>query len=271
VENDVSQRVQLALTVAAVAIAAAGAVVGITLETRNDPPKLHAQPGKPPVPRTVPGPDGPAIRQAFVDWPKGSVATMSRLQQQHPDSGIVQFYAGLAYVWSGHDSEAEAALERAKKLGRDTPLEVSADSLLHPQDFTGDPPFQVSDHASPLLRRGAALQHAGRRHSAERLFQQAARAEPDNPEALAAAAFGRFDKDNPAAAFSRMGPLAKRFPRSQSVRFNLGLMLAWIGEGDAALTEFRKTVALGPATLLGRDAGRFVSALERAGTGGPKK
>src|SRR5205085_10736116 len=100
-----------------------------------------------------------------------------------------------------------AALEQAKKLGRDTPLEVSADSLLHPQDFTGDPPFQLSEQAGPLLRRGALLQHSGRRHSAERLFEQAARLEPGNPEALAAAAFGRFDKDDPAAAFSRLGPL----------------------------------------------------------------
>jgi tetratricopeptide (TPR) repeat protein len=266
-----SQRVQLALTVAAVAVAAAGAVVGVTLETRDNPPKLHPQPGKPPVPKSVPGPHGAEIRQAFVDWPKGSVATMSRLQQRYPRDAVVQFYAGLAYVWAGHDGDAEAALEQAKKLGRDTPLEVSADSLLHPQDFTGDPPFQLSATAGPVLLRGAALQHAGRRHSAERLFEQAARLEPDNPEALAAAAFGRFDKDDPAAAFSRLGPLAKRFPRSQSVRFNLGLLLAWIGQGDAALTEFRRTVALGPSTSLGKDAQRFVTALEQAGTGKPKK
>jgi tetratricopeptide (TPR) repeat protein len=266
-----SQRLQLALTVAAVALAAAGAVVGVTLETRDNPPRLHAQKGKPPVPKTVPGPHGATIRQAFLDWPKGSLATMSGLQQRYPRDPIVQFYAGLAYAWSGHDGDAETALEQAKKLGSDTPIEVSADSLLHPQDFTGDPPFQLSGHAGALLRRGAVLQHAGHRHSAERLFQRAAKLEPHNPEALAAAAFGRFDKDDPAAAFSRLGPLAKRFPGSQSVRFNLGLLLAWIGQGDAALTEFRRTEALGPATLLGRDAARFVSALEQAGTGRPKK
>jgi tetratricopeptide (TPR) repeat protein len=266
-----SQRLQLAVTVAAVALAAAGAVVGVTLETRDNPPKLHAQKGKPPVPKVVPGPHGAAIRQAFVDWPKGSLATMSRLQQQYPHSGLVQFYAGLAYAWSGHDGDAESALEQAKKLGRDTPLEVSADSLLHPQDFTGDPPFQLSEDASPLLRRATAFQHAGRRHSAERLFQRAARLEPGNPEALAAAAFGRFDKDDPSAAFSRLGPLVKRFPRSQSVRFNLGLLLAWIGQGQAALAEFRKAQALGPTTLLGRDARRFVTALVNAGTGATQK
>jgi len=257
--------------VAAVALAAAGTVVGVTLETRDNPPKLHPQKGKPPVPRTVPGPHGPAIRQAFLDWPKGSLATMSRLQQHYPRDPLVQFYAGLAYAWSGHNGDAEAALEQAKKLGRDTPLEVSADSLLHPQDFTGDPPFQLSERAGPLLRRGTLLQHAGRRHSAERLFERAARLEPGNPEALAAAAFGRFDKDDPAAAFSRLGPLVRRFPRSQSVRFNLGLLLAWIGQGDAALAEFRKAQALGPTTVLGRDARRFVTALVNAGTGTPKK
>ena len=86
-----------------------------------------------------------------------------------------------------------------------------------------------------------------------------------------AAAVGRFDKANLSASFSRLGPLVKRFPRSQSVRFNLGLLLAWIGQGQAALAEFRKAQALGPTTLLGRDARRFVTALVNAGTGATQK
>src|SRR4029077_2441964 len=57
-----SQRVQLALTVAAGAVAAAGGGVGITLQTRDNPPKLHPQPGKPPVPARLPGAVGAQIQ-----------------------------------------------------------------------------------------------------------------------------------------------------------------------------------------------------------------
>src|SRR5581483_11769207 len=149
---------------------------------------------------------------------------------------------------------------------RDSPLEVSADSLLHPEDFPGDPTFQLSGSSDDLLRQGAALEQSGHRHSAERLFARDARLHPNDPEALAAAAFGLFDKDNPAAAFSRLGPLAKRFPRSQSVHFNIGLLLVWIGQGQAALQQFRQTEKLGAATVLGRNARKFVDAIEKAGT-----
>ena len=63
-----SQRVQLALTVAAVAVAAAGAVVGITLGTRDHPPKLHPQPGKPPVPAKLPGAEFPTLPSIRMAW-----------------------------------------------------------------------------------------------------------------------------------------------------------------------------------------------------------
>jgi tetratricopeptide (TPR) repeat protein len=265
------QRLQLVLTVVAVAVAAAGAVVGITLETRDDPPKLHAQPGKPPVPKGLPGPAGPQIERAFAAWPRGSLTTLTSLQSTYPRNAVVQFYAGLGYLWAGYDSEGGQALSRAKTLGRDTPIEVSADSLLHQNYYTGDPPFTPSAQAGPLLQRGAALWQAGRRHSAERVFARAARLDPGNPEALGAADFARFDKDNPSAAFSRLGPLVRRYPGNQSLRYNLGLLLAWIGQGDAALAEFRKAEALGRSTTLGRDAHRFVAALTHAGSKPPNK
>src|SRR3712207_8076834 len=37
-----------------------------------------------------------------------------------------------------------------------------------------------------------------------------------------------------AAAFSRLGPLSRRFPRSASVRFHLGVLLLWQGDLDEA-------------------------------------
>jgi tetratricopeptide (TPR) repeat protein len=264
-------RLQVLALVAAVAIAAGGAVIGITLATQQTPQKLHPEPGKPPIAKTLDTPAGPAIRRAFANWPHGSITAMLKLQLTYPKDPVVQFYVGLAYAWAGYDGAAVGPLEAAKKLGRNTPIEVSADSLLHPDDFPGDPTFQLTSQADSLLRRGADLEHAGHRESAERLYAEDAKRHPDDPEALAAAAFGLFDKDNPSLAFGKLGPLAKRFPRSQSVHFNLGLLLVWIGEGKQALAQFKLTEALGAHTALGQNATRFVAAIEKAGTTAPAK
>src|SRR5207247_1365989 len=109
VSNGLSQRLQLVVTVAAVAVAAAGAVIGVTLETRDNPPKLHPQPGKPPVPAKLPGPVGAEIMKALADWPHGSVAALERLGQQHPKSPLVQLYRGIGLLWAGYTSESETA------------------------------------------------------------------------------------------------------------------------------------------------------------------
>ena len=264
-----SQRLQLALTVAAVAVAAAGGVVGITLATRSNPPKLHPQPGKPPVPSSLPGAVGAEIRQALAAWPHGSVASLERLGQQHPKSALVQFYRGIGLLWAGYTTDAESVLRQAKKLGRDTRWEIAADNILHPQYFQNYPIF-TPVRPNPLLARGARLQAQGHQHSAERLYLRAARAAPDDDEAQVAAAVGRFDKDDLAASFSRLGPLTRRFPRSQAVRFYLGLLLAWTGQRDQSCAEFRRAAGLGRTSSLGRSATAFL-ARACGGTGSTKK
>ena len=265
-----SQRIQLALTVAAVALAASGAVIGVTLETRDNPPKLHPQPGKPPVPKSLPGPVGAEIMTALQDWPHGSVATLERLGQQHPKSPLVQLYRGIGLLWAGYTSEAETALEQTKKLGRDTQWEIAADNILHPQYFGGYPVF-TPIRRNRLLQQGSRLQAQGHQHSAERVYQRAARLAPDDAEAQVAAAVGRFDKDDLSASFSRLGPLTRRFPRSQVVRFYLGLMLAWTAQRDQALVEFKRAYALGPTTELGQGAKQFIDRVGGGGTDGSNK
>jgi tetratricopeptide (TPR) repeat protein len=253
-----------------VALAAAGTVVAVTLATRDHPPSLHPQPGKPPVPANVPGPGGAAIRQAFVQWPKGSLDTLQRLGQDYPKSPTVQLYLGIGLVWEGYDREAETALNAAKKYGRDTPWEIAADNVLHPQFFAGYPVFSPV-RPNALLSRGARLQVQGHQHSAERVFQRAARLAPGDDEAAVAAAVGRFDKDDLAASFSQLGPLTRRFPQSQIVRFYLGLLLAWTGQRDGAITQFQRAVSLGPKTELGRSAQAFIDRARAGGTGSAKK
>jgi tetratricopeptide (TPR) repeat protein len=266
----VSQRIQLALVVAAVGLAAGAAVVGITLATRDTPPRLHAQPGMPPVPQRLPGPAGAAVRQAFVDWPHGSLAALERLGQEYPKSPVVQLYRGIGLLWAGYTGDAEVVLRRAKRVGRDTPWELAADNVLHPQYFTGYPVFTPT-RPNALLERGSRLQAQGHQHAAERLYQRAARIAPDDDEAQVAAAVGRFDKDDLSASFSRLGPLAQRFPKSQAVRFYLGLMLAWTDQRDQAVAEFEKAIALGPTTTLGRSAKAFVDRVGSNTTDGRSK
>ena len=260
------------LVVAAIAVAAAGLVVGVTLATRQTPVQPQAQPGSPPLPKVLPTPAAGRIRTAFRAWPHGSVDAMVQLGREYPRDPVVQFYLGLALVWAGYENDAVAPLRAAKRVGRDTLWAVQADSLLHPQFYPGYPPFVSAfaepelRHRFPLLVRGIELQRRGHQQSAEQVFRQAARQRPDDAEAQVAAAVALFDKDDLSRAFSQLGPLVKRFPHSQSVPFNLGLMLVWTGQRDPAIAQFRRTLALGRTTALGRDANAFLSRIEQAGT-----
>ena len=85
-------------------------------------------------------------------------------------------------------------------------------------------------------------------------------AAPDDPETLTADAVGRYDKDRPAAAFSRLGPLARRFPHAQTVRFHLGLLLIYFGDVAKARQELALARAEGPATRLGKRAQALLKA-----------
>jgi predicted Zn-dependent protease len=252
----VSSRVVLFAVVGVLAAAAAGAVVGVTLATRQTPPEPQAIEGKPPVGENLTTPVADEIRDAFERWPDGSIETMQRLGRERPDDPQVQLYRGIALIWAGYPGEAEPVLRAAKRAGRDTPWEIHADDLLHPQFFPGLPIFEP-ESANPLLREGSELQRRGQQHSAARLYRLAARRSPNDPEALVANAVGRFSKDNPSAAFSQLGPLSRRYPENQAVRFYLGLLLAWIGE-SSALDQFRRAVELGPDTNRGRLAAAFI-------------
>ena len=128
------------------------------------------------------------------------------------------------------------------------------------------PPRRPTAGAAEKLQYGVALQRLGRPLSARRAYDQAAALAPNDPEALVAAAVGRFDKDDPAAAFSRLGPLARRFPDAPTVRFHLGLLLLWTGAIDEAKEQLGRAAAIDPADPLAREAKRFLTRLADAGT-----
>ena len=238
--------------------------------------------------------DSPEARigAAFAAWPDNAVAQVERLASEHPSDARVLLHLGFAHFWAGRDNEAVADWRRAARVEPDSPSAGRADDLLHPNFPRGRPLFVPSfpvppeigrlsppEQVAALARRarasdvrakllyGVALQRLGRRVSARRQFDAAARLGPDNAEAQVAAAVVRFDKAQPSAAFSRLGPLSRRFPRAQSVRFHLGLLLLWLArvEADAVAegkAQLQRAVALGPRTPLGREAKRLLDSLE---------
>lgn len=228
------------------------------------------------------------VGQAFARWPDGTVDRMNRLAGLHPQDAVVQLNLGVALFWAGLPG-AEDAWRAAAASEPDTAYAVVAGNLLHPDYAKGLPIFVTTtplpsalEGLTPpqqleLLRRGAersvegkllygvALQRLGMQRSAERVFIQAAREAPGNAEAQVAAAVGRFDKARPAEAFSRLGPLTRRFPDRATVRFHLGLLLLWSGEVKEARTQLVRATTVEPGSALAREARRYLDELDKAG------
>lgn len=265
-----SPRGRVVAVVVAAAIAVAGAAVGITLATRTEVPERSGR--RPPL---ASDPTAPAslrreLRAALAAWPAGTVRRLRILAEQHPRSALVRLELGIALAFSGRDEEAEVAWRDAERVQPDTPSAVRAEDLRHPGTPPGRPPFVPAfgvprTAAERRLARGVRFQAALRPVSAEREFAAAARLDPHDPEALVAAAVGRYDKDAPEQAFSRLGPLVHTFPRAQTVRFHLGLLLIYVGDLPRARRELRLAHAEGGSTLLGKRA----ETLLRAARNGP--
>jgi hypothetical protein len=216
---------------------------------------------------------------------------IANLAGQNPRSSLVQLEYGLALFWKGEDAAAGTAWRRARTAQPDTPYAIRAEDLLHP-DFPRGLPNFVPSFAPPAvlaklaparqlvylerfarsggvrgkLLYGVALQRLGRQLSALRQFEAAAALAPADPEPKVAVAVARFDKGSPSRTFSQLGPLAKRFPGNQSVRFHLGLCLLWLGSVDKAKEELRLARAAGSTTTLGLESQRFLERLSGVGT-----
>jgi predicted Zn-dependent protease len=260
--------------VAVIAVAAAAVVAGVVYATRQDPaqPTARCKDGIPagfyPAPSTG---NVRAVQQALAKGPERAARALEGLAAENPNDPVVQFNYGTALFCAGFDAEAIQAYRKAKRSGRDTRYQIVSDNLLHPQYFNhGYPLFQYSGR-DPLLIQGQVAQRNFHQETAERLWARAAKLHPNDADAAVAAAVGRFDMDDLNAAFSRLGPLVKRFPKSQTVRFHLGLLLSWTGQGALATKEFKLARALGPTTTLGKEANAFLVRLGKSGTQSSKR
>ena len=113
---------------------------------------------------------------------------------------------------------------------------------------------------------GIALQGLGRPVSARRAFDEARALAPNNVDALVADAVGRYDKGNPSASFSRLGPLSRRFPHAATVRFHLGLLLLWQRNLEEATRQLELARKAEPGGKIAGEAKRFLDAVRNAGT-----
>jgi Flp pilus assembly protein TadD len=254
-----SPRLRVWSIVGVSAAAAVGVVVGVTLATRSD---VHRPRAKPPpfVADPTASPEvSRQVREALQAWPLGTARRLRILAARHPQSALVRLELGLALAFAGDETGASRAWHESRRVQPDSPSAVHATDLLHPNAPPGLPPFVPSfarahTPVEERLLRGAAFQQALRPVSAEREFAAAARAAPNDPEALTAAAVGLYDKERPEQAFSRLGPLVRRFPRAQTVRFHLGLLLIYFGDVPRARRELALAEAAGPRTRLGNRA-----------------
>lgn len=178
---------RLVLLVALAALAAAGAVVGVTLlQTRGQSTTVpgavtKARPGRPPLELEF-GVDGSAearalahaqalyngkhvaraaatfaryhslearIGSAFVAWNQDGLVMMRRLAAAHPKSGVALLHLGLADYWAGRNADAVAAWRRTARVAPDSPYGVKAEDLLHSSLPIPGLPYLLIDYRPP--------------------------------------------------------------------------------------------------------------------------
>jgi len=225
---------------------------------------------------------------AIAAWPDGSLARLEDLARGHPSSGAVGFHLGLARFWSGDTNGALDAWRVTRARDPDSAFAVRAGDLLFRRFPPGNPTFVPSFRGPASVRRlrapaqlaalarmarrpdprakllyGVALQRLDRPVSARRQFAAAAALAPRSPDAQVAEAVGRFEKERPERAFSRLGPLSRRFSRAATVRFHLGLLLLWIGDVEGAKRQLARATRMGPP--ISREATRLLDRLEAVG------
>jgi tetratricopeptide (TPR) repeat protein len=226
------------------------------------------------------------VGRALAGWPAGSLGRLEQLAVEHPRSGAVLFHLGLARFWDGDREGALGAWRAARTGDPNTAYAIRASDLLFRNFPPGLPTFIPSFRPDPGLSRlsprrqlaelerragggtvrakllyGLALQRLERPISAQRQYAAAARLAPRNPEALAADAVGRFDKAHPERAFSRLGPLSRRYPSAATVRFHLGLLLLWLGQVEEAKRQLGMAAQRRESSLA-REANRLLARLE---------
>lgn len=288
-----SARARVTVIVALAAAVVAGGVVGVTLlQTRGETTGSTVRKGAPPLElpasraltlyragkrkeagalfsrsRTLEG----EIGTAFSRWPHGTLDDMKRIVSANPKSAVAELHLGLAYYWSGRDTDAASAWKVASTVQPDTPYAITALDFLHPDVAPGLPlivvdPAQVQPNARALVLKGIRLWELERPVSARRLFTQAVARAPQNPVVLTAAAVATFSPASPLRPFPQLGPLTGKFPKAAVVRFHLGELLLWTKQVKRGEAQLRLAVSAQPGSDYASAAKQVLVALGKDGT-----
>lgn len=228
-----------------------------------------------------------AVGAAITAWPAGTLERLEALVRATPESATARLNFGLALVAAGRLQDARRQWRQAESVDPNSAAGLRAEDLLHPKMPPGRPQFVLEGELPAALVRlpfdrrlaalarraqsgdvddwllyGSVLERVGRRLSAQRAYDRAVGVAPASLEAQTAAIVVRFDKDDPSGAFSRLGPLSGRHPRSGVARFHLGLMLLWLPSVAEAREQLRLVAQAEPRSFYAREAKRVLERLE---------
>lgn len=120
-----------------------------------------------------------------------------------------------------------------------------------------------------FVELGSVLQVIGDLPSADFCYRSALKLDPGRLDAQVGVALvpGGNGASGLAEADRRLAALAAAHPDAQIVRFNQAWVAIYRGRPAAARAQLQRTVALGPATRLGRTASALIAALEKVQLG----
>jgi tetratricopeptide (TPR) repeat protein len=93
------------------------------------------------------------IGSAFALWGQDGLSMVRGLAAAHPRSGVVLLHLGLAEYWAGRNADAVSAWERTASIATDSSYGVKAEDLLHPSMRIPGLPYLLLAYKPPVAIR----------------------------------------------------------------------------------------------------------------------
>ena len=244
--------------------------VGVTLATRTDVKKSTSAP-PPYASDPTPGAgDRPGRAGGAEGVARRNRARLRILAARYPRSALVRLGSVLRSRSPASRPTRRPRGRTRRRFSRIHRRRSRADDLAHPNAPPGLPPFvpsfsQPTSAAQTHLLRGAAFQQALSSLSPPSASSGGRCRGAERPRGADGRGRRSLRQGPSRARLSRgSGRSSKRFPKAQTVRFHLGLLLIYFGDLPSARRELTLARAQGPTTPLGKRA----QTLLRAGRNG---
>ena len=182
-------------------------------------------------------------------------------------NAVVQFYRGVALLWAGYPSDAAAGArdgEEARPRHDDPgPGRQPAPPELLPADVgPGYPVVRPARGRTRCSAGGRCCRRRATRSRAERLYQRAARQNPNDVEALVAAAVGLVRRGQPRPGVLAPRPARAALPAEPDRPLLPRAALRLDGAGAPRRSSSSSYDGRsGPKTVLGKQADQFLARL----------